>query len=162
MATTAYVTYDQLAAVMASPSLVACVDDDGDGSASDAEKLVVTDPDYGSIPRASSVMDGYLALAGYAIPLAGDLVTPAMRHHVGFLAAHYTAKRRPEFRDGQGRFPYWQEAAAAEEFGKSLRDQRNAQAGGPAQAAASPFVTHARRGGEAVPSARNPHRTRRL
>lgn len=161
MATTTYITYAQLAALMAEPSLVACIDDDGNGSASGAEQLFVTDADYGTIPRASSVMDGYLALAGYTIPLSADQVTPAMRHHVGFLAAHYTAKRRPEFRDAQGRAPYWQEAAAAEAFGESLRDRQIAQAGGPTESTATGFVTHARRSGEPVTSARNPHRSRR-
>ncbi len=161
MATTTYITYAQLAAIMASPPLVDCIDDNGDGSASASEQLLVTDADYGTIPRASSVMDGYLALAGYTIPLTGDAVTPAMRHHVAFLAAHYTAKRRPEFRDAQGRAPYWQEAAAAEAFGEAMRDAGLVQAGGPTESTATSFVTHARRHGEAVTSTRNPHRSRR-
>ena len=160
MATT-YITYAQLSALMADPSLVACIDDDGDCTAEASEQLFVADADYGSIPRASSIMDGYLALAGYTIPLTSAEVTPVMRHHVGFLAAHYTAKRRPEFRDGQGRAPYWQEAAAALAFGESLRDRQITQAGGPSQSTATGFVTHARRSGEPVTSARNPHRSRR-
>lgn len=161
MATTSYITLAQLEGTMSDPNLVACLDDDGSGSLSPTEEALATDPDYGVIARASSVADGYLVLAGYAVPLTGDAITPAMRHHVAFLAAHYAAKRRPEYRDQQGRAPYWAEAAAAIEFFKELRDHQQVQAGAPGEGAVTPFVTHSRRHGERVTSDRNPHRSRR-
>lgn len=161
MTTTAYITLAQLEDAMSDPNLVACLDDDGSGSLSPTEEALATDPDSGAIARASSIADGYLALAGYSIPLTGDAITPAMRHHVAFLAAHFCAKRRPEYRDQQGRAPYWSEAAEAREFFKELRDHGAVQDGGPGESTVTPFVTHSRRHGERVTSDRNPHRSRR-
>lgn len=162
MATTTYVTLAQLEAIMAAPRLVDCLDDDESGSLSPAEEALATDPDYGTIARAASVADGYLALGGYSVPLAGDEVTPAMRHHVAFLAAHYSASRRPQYRDAQGRAPYHAEAAAALEFFKALRDREQTAVGGPDASSARSLVTHSMRHGERVTSPRNPHRSRRL
>lgn len=168
MSTTAYLTLSQLQAIMASPRLVDCLDDDSDGTLSDAEQALATDTDTGLIFRAGALADGYLMGAGYPIPLSGTQITPILRHHVGMVAAHYAAQRRPAYRDAQGRAPYWQEHAAAVAFFELVRDGKVALDGAPTPGSANPvgegasvFVTHGNRGGQRVTSAANPYRQRR-
>lgn len=166
MSTTAYLTLAQLQAMMAEPRLEDCLDDNGDGSLSGAEEALATDTDTGVIYRAGAEADAYLASGGYTIPLTSGQITPALRHHVGMLAAHRAAQRRPQFRDAQGRAPYWQEAAEARAFFVLVRDGKVSLAGAPSASlptdgTGGAFVTHARRGGERVTSAANPYRQRR-
>lgn len=163
MATTTYLSLAQLQAVMAAPRLVDCLDDDENGSLSEAEQALATDPDTGLIFRAGALADSYLQGAGYTIPVTG--ISPIMRHHVAMVAAHYAAQRRPALRDAQGRAPYWQEHAAALAFFELVRDGRVTLDGAPAapsiQGASGGFVTHGNRGGQRVTSTSNPYRQRR-
>lgn len=165
MPTTDYLTLSQLQAIMASPRLVDCLDDDGDGSLSVSEQALATDPDTGVILRAGALADGYVAAGGYGVPLTAAQVTPALRHHVGMIAAHYAAQRRPQYRDAQGRAPYWQEAAAAVAFLELVRDGKVVLDGSPTASLGSgvtgAFVTHGNRGGETVTSTAVPYRQRR-
>lgn len=166
MATTTYLSLAQLQAVMAAPRLVDCLDDDEDGSLSDAEQALATDTDTGLIFRAGALADSYLMGAGYSLPLAGGQVSPIMRHHVAMVSAHYAAQRRPGLRDAQGRAPYWQEHAAALAFFELVRDGKVTLDGAPSApsiqgVAGAGFVTHGNRGGQRVPSTANPHRQRR-
>lgn len=101
-----YLTTAELDTLMTEARLVDCTDDDGNGV---PDPTVVTDV----IQRASGVADGYFLSAGYTPPLTGTLVSAAVRHHVGFLCAHYAAKRRPKFRNKDGKAPYWVEAEEA-------------------------------------------------
>lgn len=165
MATTTYLSLAQLGAVMASPRLVDCLDDDEDGSLSVGEEALATDTDTGVIYRAGAVCDGYLAAGGYSIPLSGTAITPALRHHVGMVAAHFAAARRPAYRDQLGRAPYWQEYAQALKFFETVRDGTISLEGAPTatlgSGSAGAFVTHGNRGGQAVTSTANPYRQRR-
>lgn len=165
MATTTYLTLAQLEAIMAAPRLVDCLDDDGDGSLDAGEEALATDTDTGVIYRAGAVADGYLAAGGYSIPLGASQITPALRHHVGMVAAHLAAQRRPQFRDQQGRAPYWQEQTEARAFFEAVRDGKVSLDGSPASQLGSgvtgAFVTHGNRGGQAVTSTANPYRQRR-
>ncbi len=104
----AYATQAELELWMAEPSLVQCCDDTTEGT---ADAPVVADV----LERASGLMDGFLQTAGYTVPRAGAEVTVALRHWCCAIAAHLAAKRRPEFRDGQGVAPYrgdWVDAMA--------------------------------------------------
>lgn len=167
MATTDYgLTIAVMQSLMASPRLVDVIDDDGDGSLSAGEQALVTDPSTGAAYRAGSVADSYLGQR-YSIPLTGTQVTPALRHHVGMLCAHYLARRRPKYRNAAGQAPYHEEAEEALAYFVLLRDGQVAldpadTNAADASANATPFVTHARRRGERVTSETNPHRTRRL
>lgn len=166
MATTDYgLTIAVMQKLMASPRLVDVIDDDGDGSLSADEQALVTDTSTGAAYRAGSVADSYLGQR-YAIPLTGTQVTPALAHHVGMLCAHYLARRRPQYRDAEGRAPYAAEADEALAYFALLRDGRVAldpadTDAADASANASPYVTHAKRRGERVTSTTNPYRTRR-
>lgn len=103
-----YATAEQLALYMSDPPLTACADDDSSGA---ADAAVVADV----LERASGILDGYLQTAGYTVPVTGTAVTAALRHWTCAVAAHLVAKRRPEFRDGQGVAPYrsdWLDAMA--------------------------------------------------
>lgn len=98
----AHLTADELAALMYAERLADCCDDDADGT---ADPLIVA----AVIDAASSVGDGYAATAGLPVPLAGAYITAAVKHHSGFIAAHFAAQRRPEFREQSGFAPYRQE-----------------------------------------------------
>lgn len=166
MATTNYgLTIAVMQSLMASPRLVDVIDDDGDGSLSVAEQALVTDTSTGAAYRAGSVADSYIGQR-YAIPLTGTQVTPALTHHVGMLCAHYLARRRPKYRNAAGQAPYHEEAEQALVYFALIRDGEVAldpadTDAAAASANATPFVTHAKRRGEAVTSLTNPYRTRR-
>lgn len=113
----AYLTSAQLAALMYDARLVDCTDDDGDDA---ADPAIVSDV----IERASGVMDGYFQAAGLDVPLTGDAITAAVRHHTGFVAAHYAAQRRPQFRDAQGNAPYRAEYLDAIAWAKDVAARR--------------------------------------
>lgn len=140
-----YLTLAELDRLMTEARLIDCTDDDGDGT---PDSVVVTDV----IQRASSVMDGYFMNAGLTVPLTGELVTPAVRHYTGFLAAHFAAKRRPKFRNPQGKSPYWVErdealAWAADVAAGKLSLQQTPEPPG----SIAPRVYHAARGQIAAP-----------
>lgn len=110
----AYVTEEQLERLMYEARLVDCTDDDGDGT---SDAAVVTD----GIERASAYLDDAAVAAGYEVPLSATNLTPLVREHVGWIAAHLFARRRQQFRDAQGRSPYYQEFAAAMAWLKDVR-----------------------------------------
>lgn len=134
-----YVTESELEARMSTPRLVDCTDDDKDGVPDPAIVTVV-------IQDASSIMDGFFMNAGYPVPLEGGLVTPAVKHHTGFLAAHYAAKRRPQYRNAQGEAPYWKERDEAFAWGKLVADGKIKLSVEPAPLATAPQVRQAYQG----------------
>lgn len=110
----AYVTEEQLERLMYEARLVDCADDDGDGT---SDAAVVSD----GIERGSAYLDDAAVAAGYTLPLSSTNLTPLVREHVGWICAHLFARRRQQFRDQQGRSPYWQEFAAALAWLKDVR-----------------------------------------
>ena len=151
----AYATQAQLELYMGDPSLAQCCDDTTEGTA-DAD--VVADV----LERASAVMDGYLQTGGYAVPRAGAGVTAALRHYTEGVAAHLAARRRPEFRDGNGVAPYRQDYEDAVAWGQKVADRRirlegdepeGAEAGGAALAdRPGGMVLHSYRGQRRPPA----------
>lgn len=150
----AYATQEQLELYMSEPSLAQCCDDTTEGAA-DAD--VVADV----LARASAVMDGYLQSGGYSVPRAGAGVTAALRHYTEGVAAHLAARRRPEFRDGNGVAPYRQDYDDALAWAQKVADGKvrlegdepEGADGGPALAdRAGGRVLHAHRAGRAPPA----------
>jgi phage gp36-like protein len=152
----AYLSSAQLAALMYSARLVDCTDDDGNGV---ADPAIVADV----IERASGVMDGYFQASGLAVPLTGTAITAAVRHHVGFVAAHFAAQRKPEYRDAQGFAPYRQEYVDALAWGDKIASRKmllegvDVAAGGGGDEGGG-MVLHAFRGQVAAP--RGPRKMR--
>lgn len=150
----AYVTQHELEVRMCEVRLVDCTDDDADGAPDlDVVAAVVDD--------ASGIADGYLQTAGYAVPLGAP--TPALRHHVASIAAHFAASRRQEYRDARGAAPYrteyadalaWLEKVAAGKILLEARAPDAGHAGGPSIDEASPsgMVLHSYRGQRPPPA----------
>jgi phage gp36-like protein len=110
----AYVTQAELETLMYSARLVDCADDDGNGT---SDAAVVTD----ILARASAFLDDAAVAAGYTLPLSATGLTPLVREHIGWIAAHLAARRRPQYRDAQGHAPYYQEHLAALAWLKDVR-----------------------------------------
>lgn len=144
-----YATQEELELYMADPSLAQCCDDTVEGT---ADTAVVTDV----LTRASAVMDGFLQSGGYAVPRSGAGITAGLRHYTSGVAAHLAARRRPEFRDGNGVAPYRQDYDDALAWAQKVADGKirlegdepeGAEGGGPALAdRAGGRVLHAYRG----------------
>lgn len=123
-----HITAQDLANTVGQKSVDRIFDEDGDGRADDA---IVSS----AMAQADSTADSLL-LTGFAQQqidlLAQD--DSLLRMHIAWLAMHYGARRKHEWRDDQGRAMYWQEYADAQAYLKALakaaqRSSGEAQAG---------------------------------
>lgn len=147
----AYITQSELEARMYDVRLADCCDDTTSGTA-DAE-IVET-----LIEDASGVADGYLQTAGYTVPRA--TATVALKHHVAWIAAHFAASRRQQYRDQRGVAPYRQEYTDALAWLQRVADRKTLLEGQDPEGLASAnadsgggggMVLHAYRGQQAPP-----------
>lgn len=93
--------------------LVDLTDDDGDGDADTA-------PITAAIAAAHARLNGAARKAGHTLPLDESQVSDDAKLLIGWYALGFLGKRRPEYRDAQGRAPYHVELAEAEAFLKRL------------------------------------------
>lgn len=93
--------------------LVDLTDDDGDDTADAA-------PIAAAIAAAHARLNGAARKAGHTLPLDESQVSADAKLLIGWYALGFLGKRRPEYRDAQGRAPYHVELAEAEAFLKRL------------------------------------------
>lgn len=113
----AYIDQTYLAARMGSPSLVDCCDDTGGGTPTSAAVTAV-------IEDASAMVDDYAIRAGHTLPLASTTVTAGLKLRTAWLAMHLAARRRPQFRDARGTFPYDEEYKEAQAWLNDWADNK--------------------------------------
>lgn len=116
-----YVDASDLLAVTSQACIDRYFDDDGNGSA---------DPDLvaGACSNASNYAETKL-IKGWPLPSIRQLLLdPIAKMHLAWVAFHFGARRKPEWRDEQGRAPFWQEFAQATKYfdDMSKGEDRNA------------------------------------
>ena len=100
----ALITEAQWGVDIGAARLVDMLDDDS-SSATDAANVTAI------LDQASDFVQEFATQAG--VTLAAADLTAAMRRRVSVIAAHYAAQRRPQYRDANGRAPYFAEYTQA-------------------------------------------------
>lgn len=142
----AYITQAELEARMYGLRLADCCDDTVEGTADTGIVETV-------IADACGVADGYLQMAGYTVPRI--TATVALKHHVAFIAAHFAASRRQQYRDARGVAPYRTEYSDALAWLQRIADRQTFLEGQDPEGLASAAADSGGGGGMVMHSYRN-------